>query len=382
LDDQTIAEHAPLKVIGATGVIPRHSKLLTEINRLIVKRLKHQGNCQLIFKSGPALDDAGKSAPLDMDKIIADLPSQVGAVVIPVEILDPSFSEMVSTMNPEEVPTTSDGAWLKYVDAATASSTLGSDFDTAADVFEEPPEAGNEDLGITTETVAEARKRLRQQKFDALPDVLEGFDAFQALYAAAEQGGFVEKTFMGTPMVVDRLRDEAIRIERDNDETERTRLREFSDGKISPARALGTVVKGRLVFANKQVFKAMQQRRYSGRAMLRCLGKRPPYILPDIHVLAPHEFGQVPGFVAGQHRLQRDRLCVVMISYDPALWDLSLRERKALIEANKGPKLWVFPRQWLFDLSSAWRWWDAGWFGTPKDPSVLDFIVPDDDYQI
>lgn len=301
-----------------------------------------------------------------------------------------------------DCPTTPDGAWIIYQDTliradwqkkqkveqnpcsvAISTEEDGAPSNGSLDKTPEERSAeGNEEAGITTATVAEARKRLRQQKFDALPDVLQGFDAFQALYAAAENKGFVEKTFAGTPMVVDRLRDEAIRMERNNDETERERLRELSGGKISPARALGTVVKGRLVFADKQVFKAMQQRRYSGRAMLRCLGKRPPYILPDIHVLAPHEFGQVPGFVAGQHRLQRDRLCVVMISYDPALWDLSLRERKALIEANKGPKLWVFPRQWLFDLSSAYHWWDAGWFGTPKDPSVLDFVVPDDDYQI
>ncbi len=347
-----------------------------DVKNLFVKRLKAPKSPPLgfVLPQTPAIRVAG------------DVPSSLAAIFIPLKgVINPMQKAAAILYKEENCPTTPDGAWIKYLVSFGSESESADDSsfdDSLEETLDEPREEGNEEAGITTATVAEARKRLRQQKFDALPDVLQGFDAFQALYAAAENKGFVEKTFAGTPMVVDRLRDEAIRMERNNDETERERLRELSGGKISPARALGTVVKGRLVFADKQVFKAMQQRRYSGRAMLRCLGKRPPYILPDIHVLAPHEFGQVPGFVAGQHRLQRDRLCVVMISYDPALWDLSLRERKALIEANKGPKLWVFPRQWLFDLSSAYHWWDAGWFGTPKDPSVLDFVVPDDDYQI
>lgn len=230
---------------------------------------------------------------------------------------------------------------------------------------------------VSDETIAESRKRARQQKFDQLPDVLEGLDAFEALWRAAGNQGFFEQSFKGTPMVVDKLRDEAMRTEKGEPDEEKTlRSRNPSSGQSS-AMAMDTIIKGRLVFANEAVFNAMQQRRYSGRAMLKQLGKRPPYLLPDVHVLAPHEFGQVPGFVAGQHRSPRDRLCAVMITFDPALWDMSLRDRKILINASKGPKLWAFPAGWLFELPEGRKWWDAGWFGTPFDPSLPDFTEPE-----
>ncbi len=249
------------------------------------------------------------------------------------------------------------------------------------------PEDDETEAEADTEVPASDRRKserlTREQKFNLLPNVLEGVDAFDVLIRMKEGGGYFEKAFTGTPMVVDRLIGEAgekLPKERDEEAARQTR----GTPENSTAKPLIEVVKGNLVFANKAIFMAVQQRRYAARAMLKAVKglDKLDWFLPDIQVLAPHEFGQVPGFVAGQYRQNRDRLCSVMITYDPALWDLPLRERKMLIADSKGPKIWVFPRQWMIDLPSGYTWKDAGWFGTPKDPSILDFVIPNGNYDI
>jgi hypothetical protein len=262
-----------------------------------------------------------------------------------------------------------------YVVEQPGDEALEPDFEEAEAIqAEAPPESAPAE-------VRKAKRLEREQQFDVLPNVLDGLDPFQALFDTAETG-FFERAFTGTPMVVDRLVTEAGEADTGTEDGNgESQNRNYGTG-TGFAAALTSVVKGNLVFSNVSVFKIVQQRRYNARAMMKLMGTRPDRHLPDIQVLAPHEFGQVPGFVAGQYRGIRDRLCTVMVTYDPALWELTLRERKLLIESSKAPKLYVFPRQWLFDLSSAYKWYDAGWFGTPKDPSILDFVIPNGNYDI
>lgn len=215
----------------------------------------------------------------------------------------------------------------------------------------------------------------REQQLDLLPDLLDGLDAYEALRLVEEQGAF-ERTFYGEPAVIDRLVDEAGEDKERRVRTEEKSVLIVPRSLNSSIKAVVHITQGNLMFANKQVFNLVQTRRYNGRAEMKRRGMPMERNLPDIQILAPHEFGQVPGFVAGQHRYPKDRLCAVMISFDPVLWGYNLRDRKALIGESEEDCIWVFPKDWLENLPEGYNWWDQGLLGSPQDPTIQKFIKP------
>lgn len=226
-----------------------------------------------------------------------------------------------------------------------------------------------------------AKRMAREQGYDALPNLLEGVDAYDVLQLVKESNdGAFEKVFNGTPKVAERLRNQSGENRGEKEKTDSPGI--FTSRRVQGAAPLTVVTKGNLVFTTPENFKAVDELRYASRRRLRELGHATDNNRTHIQVLCPHEFGQVPGFVAGQHLDYKDRLGVVLITYDRQFETMTLAERKTYIHLSKGPKVLAYACGWLKGAPSGQPWYMAGWFGTPKDPYILDFMVPNGNYDI
>jgi len=144
--------------------------------------------------------------------------------------------------------------------------------------------------------------------------------------------------------------------------TGRTRGPRGAKGKPKLLDLEEAAIRSRIAVMEWRQFKLeVEYRRYAAEHRLeRLLGRKLHLDRAYTEHIKPEQLGEVPALVAGLHRPQRDRLCVVCLTYP-----------KPVGKEDAEPiKLAFFPSFWLKDVTD---WWVPGLFGTPHDPALLDF---------
>lgn len=304
----------------------------------------------------------------------------------------------LATMRVEDCPMTPDGAWLDFVERVRTGAPTGvlvAEMETPAEpdvpevVVDEVPPVNPE----VEHTAAVPSGRDRRTKPKVMPSALlagmDGDDLWEEVMT--HPNGCFTCEVEG-PVRISAEVKHLTGGERAPTDSTTTRCKRT-------VRLDDSVVRSRLAVMPWADFVAtVDARRHPARRELeRRLGRQLGFHKADVVDITPDRMGDLPGLVAGLHRPQADRLCVVRLVLRHRVVLPSLSERKALIARERDnsplviktrevdgrlhrqkfrfakslvPMLAVFPAAWLAETR---EWYMAGLFGTPYDPALCDF---------
>jgi hypothetical protein len=180
----------------------------------------------------------------------------------------------------------------------------------------------------------------------------------------------------GVPLVVDGLPSATEAGPRTGNRRSKSEPRPLAD-------TLPNVARSQFAVLPEAVYLLLDARRSAAKRYLEhLLGEPLPYHRRDTVNLLPDQLWAVPAVVSGQYGHWRDRLGRVRVLNPNLLTGVVPREplsfrvtRDGKVDTltfadNTPAQLAVCPSGWLRDTTP---WWLAGLFGTPLDPTLLDF---------
>lgn len=193
------------------------------------------------------------------------------------------------------------------------------------------------------------------------PPLLEGMNVTELL-DAVRKNGFIVSELEGLSDIV--LREVQERKAPKKGRAGGRQRREDAEPRLLDMNEVA--VRSKIAVMEWKNFLAVDQRRYPATKWLeQQLGYELEYHRGNTVVIGPERLGELPGLVAGRDKPWADRLYVVRI------------EIPSEVDGEEPTLLAGFPAGWMDETE---EWWMPGLFGTPIDPTILDFGNPPDTY--
>lgn len=263
----------------------------------------------------------------------------------------------------QNCPTAPPGEWFNYLeDIMKERNPAYQEFvkNNPDPIFVAPP-ATDEKAGTKASTGGPATKQVQPPKPARLPTgTLLGLDALAVLQKVlTSPDGFFTCEIDATaeilpeykpPVTVKERRTPSRNIRNQPEEPRLVDLKE-------------ALVRSKIAVMEASRFKHIVDNwRYAGTHLLeRMLGRELHFDRVNMVDITPAQIGLVPTIVAGLHRPRRDRLGTAR---------LSLMYRAEGDDEEKLHTLVFYPSGWMSPVAEVWM---TGLFGTPVDPTLLDF---------